>query len=565
MSTKTLRKRIALVAVSALGAGLLSVVAVPSANAAVTSTAAISTTNAIAPIVSNTLATQRSVGVLTTDITTPLASTATVLSTGKIALHATHGGDAAFTAISVTGGVITEAEAETTTTAWTLNASSNYIYTTTTDYNLGVIISPTVAAGSTMTISLYANAAASTVSGTLFAQYTVTVASSSVAGVFSAATSTAAFVATDGGTAATDVADANKTTAGLGLFINILLKDAYGTPLTSTSGALVATVSDGATAAFSAAGGAVTTGGTFTQAVSAAAPGDINLLVKEKTAGTGWAGTITVTYNGAVVATKTGTITGAPNKITIAPLLVGKNNGSLTPASLEYQVQDAAGNNLVLPFASLVFSSSSNTAVVSTAAGSVVNTTSAVGNATFTCVTSAYGTSDIVLQTTLSNGAVVKSNSVTVKCGGSGATGSYTASWDKAVYAQGDIAKLTISFKDSKGVAANSVDAVGASTNQVITANQMERVTTHAASPTVDVNGQIVYTFTVGTSSGAVAGKYQALVSFPTVTTGATQTVGYEIAGSAGVTNADVLKAIVSLIASINKQIAALQKALLKK
>jgi hypothetical protein len=33
MSTKTLRKRIALVAVTALGAGLLSVVAVPSANA----------------------------------------------------------------------------------------------------------------------------------------------------------------------------------------------------------------------------------------------------------------------------------------------------------------------------------------------------------------------------------------------------------------------------------------------------------------------------------------------------------------------------------------------------
>ena len=34
---------------------------------------------------------------------------------------------------------------------------------------------------------------------------------------------------------------------------------------------------------------------------------------------------------------------------------------------------------------------------------------------------------------------------------------------------------------------------------------------------------------------------------------------------SASVTNADVLKAIVSLIASINKQIAALQKALLKR
>ncbi|MFM2180226.1 MAG: hypothetical protein RL192_388, partial [Actinomycetota bacterium] len=43
------------------------------------------------------------------------------------------------------------------------------------------------------------------------------------------------------------------------------------------------------------------------------------------------------------------------------------------------------------------------------------------------------------------------------------------------------------------------------------------------------------------------------------------KTIQYKVAGSAGVTNADVLKAIVSLIASINKQIAALQKALLKR
>jgi hypothetical protein len=44
------------------------------------------------------------------------------------------------------------------------------------------------------------------------------------------------------------------------------------------------------------------------------------------------------------------------------------------------------------------------------------------------------------------------------------------------------------------------------------------------------------------------------------------QTVAYKIStGSTAVSNADVLKAIVSLIASINKQIAALQKALLKK
>jgi hypothetical protein len=72
----------------------------------------------------------------------------------------------------------------------------------------------------------------------------------------------------------------------------------------------------------------------------------------------------------------------------------------------------------------------------------------------------------------------------------------------------------------------------------------------------------------VGTSVGSIAGKYNAVVSFGTVNaeSGTNQSVGYEIiATGAGVSNADVLKAIVSLIASINKQIAALQKALLKR
>jgi hypothetical protein len=47
---------------------------------------------------------------------------------------------------------------------------------------------------------------------------------------------------------------------------------------------------------------------------------------------------------------------------------------------------------------------------------------------------------------------------------------------------------------------------------------------------------------------------------------GSTRTVGtLTVASGGGVSNADVLKAIVSLIASINKQIAALQKALLKR
>jgi hypothetical protein len=48
------------------------------------------------------------------------------------------------------------------------------------------------------------------------------------------------------------------------------------------------------------------------------------------------------------------------------------------------------------------------------------------------------------------------------------------------------------------------------------------------------------------------------------VSTDSAKTVAYSVA-SGEVSNADILKAIVSLIATINKQIAALQKALLKK
>jgi hypothetical protein len=67
----------------------------------------------------------------------------------------------------------------------------------------------------------------------------------------------------------------------------------------------------------------------------------------------------------------------------------------------------------------------------------------------------------------------------------------------------------------------------------------------------------------------SVEGKYNGAVKISVASTsamaGKAATVGYTIAPNGSVSNADVLKAIVSLIASINKQIAALQKALLKR
>jgi hypothetical protein len=544
MSTKTLRKRIALVAVSALGAGLLSVVAVPSANAA--STATINSIAASTGLLANG----------TANATT--TKTATLLSTGTLAVDFGSGntGYAVITSGSAyvsSAGTTAIAGVDGTVDADQLGGIGRF-----------VLIKPTGAIGSTFVVETFDDASDLTMGN----KVTVTIAGSSVAGTVVPANSYVNWTADNTASTVEDASKAATTTGNL-LYIYVQLRDAYKADITSTSGALIATASAGAKVKIG--NGAIATGGNAATAVSTESPAALYIAVSEATAGAGWNGTVTVTYNGVTIATKTGKISGKITKLAVSAVKIGSNanSGAANAASLEYQASDAAGNNIVLPFADVVYSSSTNPAMVSAAAGSVVNTTSLAGNATFTCANSSslYGKADIVLQTTLSDGTVVKSNAVTVQCGGNALV--YRASWDKAIYAQGDIATLTIAFADSKGSVANSYGTVsGSPADQAITANQMERVTAHGASATPDGNGQIKYTFTVGTSTGVVAGKYNAVVSLPTLnanTYAANQSAAYEISGSGAVSNADVLKAIVSLIASINKQIAALQKALLKR
>jgi hypothetical protein len=91
---------------------------------------------------------------------------------------------------------------------------------------------------------------------------------------------------------------------------------------------------------------------------------------------------------------------------------------------------------------------------------------------------------------------------------------------------------------------------------------------TGAASTLTDANGEIKLTYTVGVSSGVTAGKYVGIVDFTALTAVAAvkATPQYEIkTGGDTTTNADVLKSIVALIASINKQIQALQKLILQR
>jgi hypothetical protein len=118
---------------------------------------------------------------------------------------------------------------------------------------------------------------------------------------------------------------------------------------------------------------------------------------------------------------------------------------------------------------------------------------------------------------------------------------------------------------------ANSETAVdtitsGAS-NMTVSAPMMAQVGAFTSASKPGLAGTLTVNFTVGTSSGLTEGSYNAVVNIPNLNTlGKAQNVAYKVTtGTTNVTNAEVLKSIVSLIASINKQIQALQKLILKR
>jgi hypothetical protein len=545
MSTKTLRKRIALVAVSALGAGLLSVVAVPSANA----------TGAITNLTG-------SVGLLAGPSAGTTTRTAVLLSTGTLAVNATAATtDEAYAVVSA-GAVIVSVKSG-ATTAFDTTPVRTEVNTISADQSEAIsslfTIKPTGVIGSTFTVSIYDNYSDTTVDEVL----TVTIAGSSVQGTAVAANSYINWTsAVSGAPATTETASNAATTVGLPLFLYIQLRDAYKANVTSATGALIVEATAGAKIGI---GGA----GTTTIAVTNASPAALYVQVNEATVGAGWSGTLKVTYNGVVITTKAGRITGSPAKITLTPKGIGSSVTGTGVEAFSFTMTDATGNALDSTSYPLALSTSSNSSVVSAMSTSTAATAGSlyVGKGDIVCVGLSSGSSDVVAQTTLSNGTIVKSSSVKLSCALNPLT--YTASFDKASYKQGEIAKLTIKFKDAIGNPANSVGAISVAatiSHPMLTAVGLV-TTAIPASTRADANGQLVVTFSVGTTGTFADGSYNAIVDLTDALTNAdVQTVAYSVStGTTGVTNADVLKAIVSLIASINKQIAALQKALLKK
>jgi hypothetical protein len=551
MSTKTLRKRIALVAVTTLGAGLLSVVAVPSASAAVTIT-----------IAANGATSTSTQGLLTGGGTSAITGTAattgtaTMLASGQLSI--TTVGGTATSALVLSGGTVLSCAIAAGAGSATLSADLTTCSSSGTG-TLTVLAKPT-AAGTNMVI--YGKSTNSAATWSTESMHTVAVVAAGTIGAYSAADS---FFATMGsGTAATSNVDATYTGASTdGTYSrNTVINGGHGYIghdfMDSNGNALIGSVIggnvSGANCIIGAAGA-----GTFNAASGTDASSYFQ--VSQAVANTPATCTVSVSINGVVVGTRTITIQGQVTKVTaLAPVARVKASTTSTSASAVYVLAyDAAGNAIdnvtISPVTTYYNSALTSVSSITTSPNSASTT---ANSSDFTCV--AKGAQKIKFAAVNASTTTIYSDELPFFCAGGIVT--YSASLDKASYTSGDIATLTITAKDSAGNLTHDYATVGAAAS--IAGSNMTAVSTLATTDAF-TNGVKKYKFIVGTTEGSYSMAVDLAAYNDATTPQDAATVAYKISGSGAVSNADVLKAIVSLIASINKQIAALQKALLKK
>jgi len=630
MSKKTIRKRIALTATAALFTGVLSVVSAPVAQAhsavgADTNTAlsggtvaglnagtvggslftaviANTTTSASSAIAAATgdcangvITGGRSKGLLYKDSSSGIAQSATLLAGGVLSLYSCVATAVSFQA---SAGSFVAAGGAAAQSGWEYNSSNTKVWgaNITAATSVGALWTAPATVG-TYTVSLYsgfytnssgASVIATATNGatpaTLAGNITVSVVAATAGGTYDASNSYCKAVRGTTANPANNIDDTSVPANGGAYSIDFALRDAYNANL-SSSGAIVVNATNGAKIALGTAG-ATPVAGTASTVVTNGNGSNSTVVVTQATAGAPITTTVTITYNGTTVCTKTVSIAGTVAALTvpaanIAVQDLGAGTGSAawfagdTRTGTFYVVAtDSAGNRIATPSSIGTFGyvdGSTNTIVsdITFAADELATSTSSTSplSATVgshTCSATAGSSSNVRVKFTLANGTVITSAPFTLSCGDDAAT--YTAGFDKASYVSGDVATLTVTFKDSKGNVANNVSA--ASALSVIAVPGMTLVSaTGSATAVLKQGGKFEYTYTVGQT----AGKYAAVVDFTgSSTTLATfakvQNPSYSIStGGDSTTNADVLKSIVALIASINKQIQALQKLILKR
>jgi hypothetical protein len=563
MSIQTLRKRIAVVAVSALTAGVLTVASTPVANAALDAQPAISAAttwpNVCSVASDNTSAVAKVGGIV--QITPSQASAGDDT-------YVDFTGPASFSAIDSSGV--------------TYNTSGQAIVTSDSDY-VGVRVDGV----GTIKVS-FRNSS----TGAQAYLVTITGVTSCANGTPSSAYSFAQIVDKDDteafGTRAMtsnvdqtgeNIVDGTSSSDSVG-YIRVKLKDVYNATLPATGTVQVSATGDVTVGVSTAAttDTAVTSASASAKTWIASGTGaDLSIAVAQLS-GAPTTAVVSISYDGTVMFTKTITFLGKPAKVVVSDVTVGERKTAANGKGyFRYTVTDAAGNPLggrvavadstfnagaVAVVSTLAFGNDSNGYTDATTGKTpAVNATEISEDdvANYTCTnTGGPASLKIKVATDSTNTEYVTSDAFSVLCGGSADT--WTISMDKATYAPGEIATLTVSAKDEKGLAVHSLDDLS-------TVEYSFGGMTFVTAPTsVDyfnsAAGSKTYKLSVGTTEGSFVGTFK--ISGTTDTSA--KTVQYKVANpNATVSNADVLKSIVSLIASINKQIQALQKLILRR
>jgi len=580
MSTKTLRKRIALVAVSALTAGLFSVVSAPVASA----TQETNIQRADIVIAEPAVNTNDRVGQCAIDASARLAaainvnsnptvSTGTVLAVGAVVQFdvATRGTGN----LSVTGPA-----------TLSLGAGANSTATISTDAKavgfskLGANVARLTVTG-VGDIVVTASTGLTIGDGTAVKTFGITgvtaCANADTVSVANSSLTIQSAVNQNKGTTGDDTLTAAEKSYGVVQYIAVVLQNAYKANLT-TNVLLTAEATNGAIVAFD---GTPATSTAFVS-TTAGSSGNIDVHVAQNTVaapGAPVTTTVTVKANGVTIGSKTLTLLGAPARIVVdqADVTVGQSGSTGT---FKYSVVDAAGNwlntnvGLTPAFGSITAAASGWEAAVgsvvtsATATTPDITTTGVKGTGTFACVASATGSSgtvDITIGGAFTQGVgIVKSNVFKATCGTQGIR-SWTASMDKAIYSPGEIATLTISAKDRNGGVVADTTQVGA--NYVnISVPGMTIIGAAITSADVFTSGARTYKYRVDQNEGSFVGQVGVTTDGAIAAEALVKTIQFSIKQSGStVTNAEVLKSIVSLIASINKQIQALQKLILRR
>ena len=572
MSNKTLKQRIAVVAASALTAGFLSVVAMPAANAAAELTVEVTTGQVVAPS------------------TTASVGTGTISSTGSVKFAVAASAASTVVQLRISGGTFVGV-----TSGASINADNTIATGTALTAAIAGLEAKPTAAGRNMVVKTYISAATTGVTAAIasvdaqtsfHSSYTFTVVAPGSAGVASAGDSKVVFV--NNGSAGTTIAAGSLTTdlayadvvgaGGYGM-LAYNMYDANGVILNAATTTSAATVKSGACVV-----GTTTATSIITSAYATASAGAFYVAQADSTNTPAATCTIEVAAGGVVVATKTFKFQGPLAAIQVSSQVRGTISTSAQTAMGYITATDSAGNYLGgvtitgaienatdVAYITAVTVSAVTAKTASTVNGGVLGSTSAPSSIGFT--SSGVATNGVPVKFKSSNGigGFIYSPVYQIKTSGSPVT--YTASLDKASYVPGDVATLTITGKDSKGFAANDAFVIGSgSTVEVISlaGSQMTQVGAVSTDTFGSGAGTKTYKFIVGSTEGS----YNMVVEVPLISTAtnktvygaAAQTVAYKVAaGTASVSNADVLKSIVALIASINKQIQALQKLILKR